>query len=229
MQKIEKFEHVDESSLKVNAQVWQALYAQGKNDLRYPNDVFVRCAHRYLGADIRKVLDYGCGTGANLLHLARCGVEMAGFEISDDALGIVRRRLQEADQTADLQTGVPGAQLPWPDGCFDAVIAWQVLCYNDWLSWHVAVKELDRVLRPGGVFIVATTAPGDMSHRSSQPLGDHLYKSEVAGQEGCVLLIPEEEALSRCFPGRKLEIGEMAYRFDDIVARHWIVICKKDS
>jgi hypothetical protein len=31
------------NSLEVNSKVWQDLYAQGKNDLRYPNDVFVRC------------------------------------------------------------------------------------------------------------------------------------------------------------------------------------------
>ena len=228
MLKAKDMDHVNESSLQVNAEVWQRLYAQGKNDLRYPNDVFVRCTYRYLGTDVCRALDYGCGTGANLLHLARRGMEMSGLEISDHALGVARQRLQEAGLSADLQTGTPGARLPWPDGYFDAVVAWQVLCYNDWLSWRVAVKELDRVLRPGGVFIGATTAPGDISHAFSQPLGDHLYRSEVPGQEGCVLLIPDEEALSRCFPERKLEIGEMGYRFDEIVARHWIVVYQKD-
>lgn len=226
--KVEYMEHNNESPLEVNTKVWQDLYAQGKNDLRYPNDVFVRCTYRYLGKDIRKALDFGCGTGANLLHLARRGVEMAGLEISDHALGVTQQRLQEAGLAADLKICTPGARLPWPDGCFDAVVAWQVLCYNDWSSWHFTVKELDRVLRPGGVFIAATTAPGDISYASSQPLGDHLYCSKVSGQEGCILLIPDEQALSQCFPERRLEIGSMEYRFDDIVSRHWIVVYRKD-
>ncbi len=57
------------SNLKNNADVWKQLYAEGKNDLRYPNDVFVRCCYRYFGSgSVRNILDYGFGTGVNLLH-----------------------------------------------------------------------------------------------------------------------------------------------------------------
>jgi len=215
------------NSLEVNSKVWQDLYAQGKNDLRYPNDVFVRCAYRYLDDKVRTVLDYGCGTGANLIHLAQRGKEMSGFEISEHALTITENRLSGLGLQADLKVGISGQKLPWPDNYFDAIVAWQVLCYNDWISWAMAIKELDRVLAPGGVFIAATTAPGDITQRLSSPLGNCLYESEVNGQEGCVVLIPDEAALSRCFPGQELEIGELMYRFDGIDARHWIIIYRK--
>ena len=220
---------MNENSLNINAKVWQELYANGKNDLQYPSDAFVRLTYRHFGPGVRKVLDYGCGTGANLLHLAQRGMEMAGFEISTHALEILRQRVQECGSRADLRLGVPGASLPWADGQFDSVVAWHVLCYNDWSSWEHSFKELDRVLRPKGVFIAATTAPGDISHHLSTQIGDFLYRSKVPSQEGCVLLIPDEQALSRCFPGKDIEVGEMLYRFGDTISRHWIVVYRKGS
>ena len=52
-----------------NHKVWRSLYAQGKADLRYPSEAFVRLSHRLLGPDRPgRVLDFGFGTGANLVH-----------------------------------------------------------------------------------------------------------------------------------------------------------------
>ena len=215
--------------LKSNEDIWTSLYAQGKNDLRYPNDVLVRCGYRYLDpANTKTVLDYGFGTGANLIHFAQLGFKLSGVEISPHALDKTRERLAEKGLEANLRLFKPAAALPWPDAHFDAVIAWQVLCYNNWESWGWAVAELERVLRPGGMFICATTAPGDISQVMSDKLGDGLYRSGVPGQEGCILAIPEQAQLQACFPGRQFEAGEFGYRFADIVARHWLVIYRKD-
>jgi SAM-dependent methyltransferase len=215
--------------LQCNEDVWKRLYAEGKNDLRYPNDVLVRCCHRYLDhSSDRDVLDYGFGTGANLIHLAQLGFNLSGVEISKHALQKTRLRLDERAIDADLQCVAPGSTLPWSASHFDAVIAWQVLCYNNWDSWRFAVDELERVLRPGGVFICATTAPGDISQTMAENLGDGLYRSRVPGQEGCILVVPDETQLGRCFPGREFELGEFGYRIGKTVARHWLVVYRKD-
>jgi SAM-dependent methyltransferase len=219
-------EAVSESA--ANANVWKRLYAEGKSDLRYPNDVFVRLAYRYIDSSVQTVLDYGCGTGANLIHLAQRGFNLAGVEISEHALETTRGRLAQLGLNADLRCVSPGEVLPWASESFDAVIAWQVLCYNDWQSWSFAVGELDRLLRPGGVFICATTAPGDISQKMAESLGDGLYRSNVPGQEGCLILIPSEDQLERCFPGKKIEVGELGYSFGGTVARHWIVVSRKN-
>ena len=214
--------------LKNNEDVWKRLYAEGKNDLLYPNDVLVRCCYRYLdSASDRKILDYGFGTGANLIHLAQLDFNVSGVEISEHALQKTRTRLDEKSLNAELHCIEPGTQLPWPASHFDAVIAWQVLCYNNWNSWRFAVEDLERVLRPGGVFICATTAPGDISQTVAEDLGDGLYRSKVPGQEGCILVIPDEQQLSRCFPERKYELGEFGYRIGATVARHWLIAYRK--
>jgi SAM-dependent methyltransferase len=217
------------SELKHNINTWQQLYSEGKNDLRYPNDIFIRCYHKYFDKSVKKVLDYGFGTGANLIHLADAGCDVSGVEISKHAIEKTKTRLNELGLLADLRCIEAGGQLPWPAEYFDAVVTWQVLCYNDWSTWEHAISELERVLRPGGLLVCATAAPGDISQTMSESIGNGLYKSKVPGQEGCLLAIPEKEDLNRCFPGRNLDIGEFSYTIGGVVARHWVVIYKKNG
>jgi SAM-dependent methyltransferase len=217
-----------DSALKINEGKWDKLYEAGSNDLRYPNDVFVRFCSRYLNVDTdRKILDYGCGTGANLVHLAQAGFDVSGVEISDHALQKAASRIAEKGLAADLRCIRAGDVLPFPPARFDAVIAWQVLCYNDWNSLKSAVQELERVLRPGGIMVCATTQPGDISQTMSDSLGDGLYRSRVPGQDGCILVIPDRAMLQRVFPERQLEVGEFGYRIGSIVARHWLISYRK--
>jgi SAM-dependent methyltransferase len=215
---------MSQDATQVNSHVWRRLYAGGGNDMRYPSDVLVRLgAWRLDRARDRRMLDFGFGTGANLLHFAAAGYEMHGIEISEHALARARERLAAADLSADLRLVTPGAPLPYADGYFDVAYAWQMLYYNDHEGWRAAVAELERVTRPGGRIIVATAAPGDVSQVEAQSLGEDLYRSQVAGQEGCVVLIPDRDRLGRYFPGRTLEVGEFGYHFGSAAARYWLV------
>ncbi len=216
-----------EKIVDINSKVWRNLYSQGKNDLLVPNDVFVRCARRYLNLSAPgKVLEYGFGTGANLIYLAQLGFEMAGVEISEHAVAKTQQRLQEKGVSANLELLAADEPLPYETNTFDAVVAWQVLCYNDWESWHRAVKEIKRVLKSGGIFIGATAAPGDVSHQQAKCLGNSIYESNVEDQEGCILLIPKAEELPKCFPDERLIVGEFSYTIETTKARHWTMVFK---
>jgi SAM-dependent methyltransferase len=218
------------TSAQVNAAVWQRLYAAGSNDLRYPSDILIRLGARVLDrARDRRILDFGFGTGANMLHFAGQGFEMYGAEISEHALTRTRERFQATGLAGDLRLIEPGQRLPFASGYFDVVYAWQVLCYNDAQGWASTVSELERVARQGGLVIIATAAPGDISQVEAEPLGNSVYRSRVRGQEGCVLLIPERNALGGLFPDRQLEIGEFGYSFAGVTARYWIIIYRTPS
>ncbi len=213
-----------EPTAEVNARVWRRLYAEGGNDLRYPSDVLVRLGARLLSKSRdRRILDFGFGSGANLLHFAAQGFALHGVEISEHALARTRERLQVAGLAADLQLLTVGQHLPYADGYFDAVYAWQVLYYNDAHGWAATVGELERVTRRGGLIIIATAAPGDISQVEAEPLGNNLYRSRVPGQEGCLVLIPDQAALVALFPDRRIEIGEFGLRFQATTTRFWIV------
>lgn len=96
------------------------------------------------------VLDAGCGTGNNLVHLAAHG-RAVGVDLSSEALRFCRTRGVTVIQGSVLS-------LPVRDGVFDCVTSFDVL-YHRWVSDdRAAVRELARVLRPGGHLLVRVPA-----------------------------------------------------------------------
>ncbi|PIQ55542.1 MAG: hypothetical protein COW02_02885 [Comamonadaceae bacterium CG12_big_fil_rev_8_21_14_0_65_59_15] len=215
------------SAVQSNSKVWEGIYSQGKGLLSYPNESLVRLTYGLLRPELHKqILDYGFGAAANLIHLARRGFAMSGVEVSPSANDIAKKRCAQENIQVDLRLFV-GGTLPFDDASFDAVIAWQVLYYNNWESFFTAIREIERVLRPRGVFIGTMAGVGDISHQMGKPLGDCEYISGVPGQEGAHLLIVEKEDLQRCFPNRLITVGEFYYQFDAAQSRHFIVSYQK--
>jgi SAM-dependent methyltransferase len=98
----------------------------------------------------RGLLDAGCGTGYNLVALARLG-RAVGVDLSPEAIALCRERGVRALRGSVLQ-------LPFADAAFDAVTSFDVL-YHAWVSDdRAAVAEMARVLRPGGVLLVRVPA-----------------------------------------------------------------------
>jgi SAM-dependent methyltransferase len=98
-----------------------------------------------------RLLDCGCGTGANLALLDRFG-RAYGFDLSLMGLRIAR----EAGRTGLARASVAAA--PFPDGSFDVVTSFDVLYSLDRADERAAVGEMFRLLRPGGFAIVNVAA-----------------------------------------------------------------------
>jgi SAM-dependent methyltransferase len=88
-----------------------------------------------------RILDVGCGTGANLLMLSKYG-DAEGVDISEDALAFCRERgLKKVKHGA-------AEELPFEDGSFDLVTALDVVEHID--DDVASLQEMRRVLRPDG-------------------------------------------------------------------------------
>lgn len=107
------------------------------------------------------ILDVGCGTGINLLEMARvlgpCR-KLTGVDISPGMLEVAKKKAAAAGVPATFMVGDAEA-LEVPDGAFDIVVC------NSAYHWFPdrarAIRELARVLRPGGQLLLATlAAPG---------------------------------------------------------------------
>jgi SAM-dependent methyltransferase len=94
-----------------------------------------------LGKERPRILDVGCGTGANLEMLAQFG-EAEGVDVSVDALTFCRARgLNNVRQGA-------AEKLPYEDESFDLVTALDVVEHLD--DDTAGLCEMRRVLRPDG-------------------------------------------------------------------------------
>jgi ubiquinone/menaquinone biosynthesis C-methylase UbiE len=98
-----------------------------------------------------RLLDVGCGTGFHLARLRSRGFAVAGIDGSANMLA----RARAANPGVDLRLG-DVASLPFPDASFDVVLCVEVLRYL--AQPEACLKEMARVLRPGGVCLV-TAAP----------------------------------------------------------------------
>lgn len=99
-----------------------------------------------------RVLDVGCGTGANGPALAAGGRFVVGLDASAVPLGLAGTG--ERGHAARLRGDA--LRLPFADGAFDLVVALDVLEHLD--DDRDAARELRRVLRPGGALIVFVPA-----------------------------------------------------------------------
>lgn len=97
-----------------------------------------------------RILDAGCGTGNNLRHLGAWG-RPVGVDLSPEALRFCHERGVAA-------AGATLLSLPFADGAFDCVTSFDVI-YHQWVADDgAAVREMARVLRPGGLLLVRVPA-----------------------------------------------------------------------
>lgn len=103
------------------------------------------------------VLDVGCGTGTLLLEVAaRVGASGAahGIEPSDEMVEHARRKTQAQGVAATIQQGTAD-HLPFPDCSYDVVLCTLVLHHLPPSMQADAIREMSRVLRPGGRIVIA--------------------------------------------------------------------------
>jgi len=94
-----------------------------------------------------KVLEVGCGLGTDAVQFARAGADYTGIDLTSRAISLTRRRFSLLHLRGDLHVG-DAERLEFPDNAFDLVYSHGVLHHTP--DIRAAIKEVFRVLRPGG-------------------------------------------------------------------------------
>jgi SAM-dependent methyltransferase len=114
--------------------------------------ILLQVLDRYIGksrASGLRILDVGCGTGTMLTYLASYG-KADGVDIDEEAIGYCHER-----GLTDVSLG-EASELPFDDRTFDLVTALDVIEHLD--DDAAALREMRRVLRPGGHLLVTVPA-----------------------------------------------------------------------
>ena len=114
-----------------------------------------------------RVLDCGCGTGGMLSWLARYEHgRLFGLDLAHEAVAFCQQRGYRTIVQASA------IELPFPDAAFDLVTSFDVLVQLPGVSSDVtAMREMYRVLRPGGVAFVRVPAYRWMMSGHDKALG----------------------------------------------------------
>lgn len=100
-----------------------------------------------------KLLDVGCGLGNDLSRFARGGALVTGIDVSPKAIELSKANFEHRGLTGDFAV-MNGEALAFPDASFDVVYCHTVLHFTP--DPMQMVREIHRVLRPGGQAILMT-------------------------------------------------------------------------
>jgi SAM-dependent methyltransferase len=168
--------------------LWRAYDEMGEayadhGEVSVWNALYERPATIALLGDVagRDVLDAGCGAGPLSAWLAENGANVVGIDGSSAMVALARERVRPPARFAVADLAAP---LDFPDASFDLVVASLVLHYLE--DWDGPLRELRRVLRPGGALVCSTH---HLAMKEMPPPEDYFATElvhdrwEVGGQE----------------------------------------------
>jgi SAM-dependent methyltransferase len=127
-----------------------------------------------------RLLDLGCGGGRHAFEAARRGARVVALDTDRSELTKATAVFAAMAQAGEIPADGSGLAicgdatcLPFPDGSFDKVIAAEVLEHLP--ADQIAMNEIARVLRPGGM--AAVTVPAWLPERICWRLSDDYHSN----------------------------------------------------
>ncbi|MEZ5320008.1 MAG: class I SAM-dependent methyltransferase [Vicinamibacterales bacterium] len=150
---------------------WDASYHDGPApwDIGSPQPPVVRVAST--GAFVGPVLDAGCGTGENTLHLASLGLSVLGVDVAETALALARQKAEARGLDVEF-LAADALQLATLGRTFATVLDCGLFHTFEGDEQRRYAASLASVTRPGGTLFVlcfSDAGPGTGPHPVSEP------------------------------------------------------------
>jgi SAM-dependent methyltransferase len=146
---------------------------------RYEKEWHIPAAANFAGTRGLKVLEIGCGMGTDGAQFARAGADYTGIDLTNAAVELARKRFAASELKGDFLVS-DGENLDFANDSFDLVYSHGVLHHTP--DIEAAVREIHRVLKPGGRAMVMLYHRGSYNYRVGirvlRRAGAGLLKSE---------------------------------------------------
>ena len=118
---------------------------------RYKKEWHIPEAAQFAHAKDLAVLEVGCGLGTDGAQFAKAGARYTGIDLTDAAVELAKRRFELSNLPGTFRVA-DAERLDFPDNSFDLVYSHGVLHHTP--DTAAAIREIHRVLRPGGKAVV---------------------------------------------------------------------------
>lgn len=125
-----------------------------------------------------QVLDVGCGHGRSLMEIAARAPRgrSVGIDPSKLMVEIAAKRNRTLIEAGRIDVFLSGVEsLPFPDDMFDKALCVHVLYF--WKDVEMSLREIRRVLKPGGCLALAFRTNADLKAIASFPAEIYRFPS----------------------------------------------------
>jgi SAM-dependent methyltransferase len=127
----------------------------------------------------KRVLDVGCGGGKYLVFLADRRYQVTGIDFSPSALELTRWQVNRLAVEAELvEHDFTEFPYPFPAASFDVVLGVDAIHHLLPEKFRLAVAEIHRLLKPGGLFIGTFISTLHHSYGDGQALGEKSFERD---------------------------------------------------
>jgi ubiquinone/menaquinone biosynthesis C-methylase UbiE len=133
---------------------------------------------RHVRPEAGPVLDAGCGDGYASFKLAANGYRVEGVDIAEEMIRLANERVRGKDWPVRFQTG-DVSSLPFADASFGGILCINVTEFTP--SPLAALRELHRLLTPGGVLLLGILGPtaGPRAHSYRRLYGEETIQNTM--------------------------------------------------
>lgn len=212
---------------------WEKLYKK-RIWAKYPHEPLIRfIAKNFYHCKNRKkikILELGCGSGANIWYLAREGFTVYGIDASATAIRWANTFLSQDNLHAILKIGEI-TNLPYKDKFFDLVIDYGSLSSNNLGDLKVVLSEVKRVLKKSGLFFNETlgTKTDMVKYEEKDGFEYRNFRSGPFAGLGLVRTINRKGIVKHYgayFKIRSMDRMEDTFDNEKYFIQKWIIVCE---
>lgn len=216
-------------------QVWEDIYKEKEWGKYPPEDLIRFIARNFYNVENRstiRILELGCGPGANVWYIAREGFEVYGIDGSPTAVEKANSRLNKELEgwKGEIIKG-DFTVIPYQENFFDAVIDNESICINSFEDTQKIFTEILRVLKPNGKLFSKTFATGCWGDQTGVNVGYNEWivsEGPLKGTGSCRFSSKQDlDELLKDFNIEEIEYQKRSYDDRKYEVKEWIIVASK--